>query len=495
MDRITKSIIAALTILVLFVGMQYAVDSDSTGASVFNMPNFNTSPSEKAEDVPIRTLADFNNAIVNIAERTNPTVVTITTQRTVREQVRNPFSFFFDDPRQNQERERQVSGLGSGVIVDSGEGYIVTNNHVIENADEINVRLFNGDEYEAEIVGTDPGSDVAVLKVNVPDLPAVPLGNSDNIRVGEMVLAIGSPLQERFAHTVSQGIVSASGRSFLGLNQFENYIQTDAAINPGNSGGALVNLDGELIGINTAIASRSGGSQGIGFAIPVNMVKDVMQALIEDGRVARGFLGITMGGEVDRTMARALGMDSPRGFIVGDITSGGPADRAGVKSGDVLVSLNGERIRDFYDFRVAIANMVPGTEVELEIFRDGENMEITVELGELDADDIAGLESEEREELIERLGFEVDDLTDNLRQQLRLQPEVNGVVVSGINQRSAAYRQGLREGDVITQIGNQPVENENQFYSLMNDFVQSENDALLLRVFRQGNNIFIAFEL
>ncbi|REL33068.1 Do family serine endopeptidase [Rhodohalobacter sp. SW132] len=495
MDRMTKSIAAAVVILVLFLGMNYAIDGDSTGASVFNMPNFNTTASEKAEDIPIRTLADFNNAIVNIADRTNPTVVTITTQRTVREQVRSPFDFFFQDPRQNRERERQVSGLGSGVIVDSGSGYIVTNNHVIENAEEINIRLFNGDEHQAEIVGTDPGSDVAVLKVDVPDLPAVPLGNSDNIRVGEMVLAIGSPLQERFAHTVSQGIVSASGRSFLGLNQFENYIQTDAAINPGNSGGALINLDGELIGINTAIASRSGGSQGIGFAIPVNMVKNVMEALIEDGRVARGFLGLNMGGEVDRTMARALGMSSPRGFIVGDITSGGPADKAGIRSGDVLVNLNGERIRDYHDFRVAIANSVPGTEVELEIFRDGENMTITVELGERDADDVAAVEPDEKEDLVERLGFEVDDLTDNLRQQLRLQPEVNGVIVSGISQRSSAYRQGLREGDVITQVGSQTVENENEFYSIMSDYAQSENDALLLRIIRQGNNMFIAFEL
>lgn len=497
MDRITKSIVAVLSILVLFIGMHYTVDNVSTDASIFQMPNFNSSPTERAEDIQINTLADFNNAIINLAERTNPTVVTITTQRTVREQVRSPFQFFFDDPRQGQgqERERQIPGLGSGVIVDSDEGYIVTNNHVIENADEINVRLFNGDEFSAEIVGTDPGSDVAVLRVDVNDLQAIPLGDSDNIRVGEMVLAIGSPLQERFAHTVSQGIVSASGRSFVGLNLYENYIQTDAAINPGNSGGALVNLDGELIGINTAIASRSGGNQGIGFAIPVNMVRNVMEALIEDGRVARGFLGIEMGGEVDRTMARALGMQSPRGFVIGDITSGGPADQAGLQTGDVIVGLNGEPVRDFYDFRVAIANSMPGTEVELEVFRDGENMTFNIELGEMDPEEIAGMESEEQEDLIDQLGFEVDDLTDNIRQQLRLQPEVNGVVVTDITQRSRAYRQGLREGDVITQIGNQPVENENHFYSLMNDYVQSDSDALLLRIYRQGNNIFIAFEL
>lgn len=495
MDRITKSIIAAVAIISLFLGMRYAVDQGVNEASVVDTTQFNSEKTSNADEIPIRTLSDFNDAIVNIAERTNPTVVMISTQRTVTQRFRSPFEFFFDNPGQERERERQVSGLGSGVIVDSGEGYIITNNHVIENADQINVRLFNGDEYDAEIVGTDPGSDIAVLKVDVEGLPAIELGDSDNIRVGEMVLAIGSPLYERLNHTVSQGIVSASGRSYVGLNLFENYIQTDAAINPGNSGGALVNLNGELVGINTAIASRSGGSQGIGFAIPSNMVEKVMQALIEEGHVARGYLGIERGGEVDRTMARALGMDSPRGFIVGNIESGGPADEAGLRSGDVVVGLNGDPVQDFYDFRISIANTPPGTEVDLDIFRDGEDMSITVELGELDADEIAGVEEEEKEELSETLGFEVTNLTDNIRQQLRLQQDVNGVVVSNIDQSSTAYRQGLREGDLIMQIGQAPVENEAQFFENMNALVQSDNNAVLMRIYRQGRNMFIAFEL
>ncbi|NBC27733.1 MAG: Do family serine endopeptidase [Bacteroidetes bacterium] len=496
MDRITKSIIAALSILVIFLGMHVAVDNNSTNASVFTMPSFSESSPEKAEDIPIQTLADFNNAIVNIAERTNPTVVTITTSRTVREQMRSPFEFFFNDPRFERERERQVSGLGSGVIVDAGEGYIITNNHVIENADEIRVRLFNSEEYDAEVVGADPGSDVAVLKVeDVEELKAIPLGDSDEIKVGEMVLAIGSPLQKEFAHTVSQGIVSASGRSFVGLNQFENYIQTDAAINPGNSGGALINLDGELVGINTAIASRSGGSQGIGFAIPVNMVKNVMQDLIEDGKVSRGFLGITLGGEVDQTMARALDMSSPRGFVIGDITEGGPADKAGLKSGDVVTELEGEPITNWYDFRVEIANSSPGTEVELGIYRDGENMTVNVELGELGSEQMAGLGSEQEDALIDQLGFQVSELTDNLRQQLRLQPNVDGVVVSDISRQSGAYRQGLREGDVITQVANQVIEDKDQFYGVMSQLIESGENVTLMRIYRQGRNIFIGFEL
>lgn len=474
--------------------MQISTSQDTNQTTDYSFPTNGDTSAESAENIPIRTLADFNNAIVNIADRTNPTVVTITTEMTVRQQVRSPFEFFFNNPG-NQQRERQVSGLGSGVIVDSGEGYIITNNHVIENADEITVRLYSGDEYSAEVVGADPGSDIAVLKVDVEDLPAIPLGDSERIRVGEMVLAIGSPLQSDFAHTVSQGIVSASGRSSLGLNLYENYIQTDAAINPGNSGGALINLDGELIGINTAIASRSGGSQGIGFAIPINMVKSVMEDLIEDGRVARGYLGIGLGGEVDRTMARALDMESPRGFIIGNVEEGGPADEAGLKSGDVVVELNGEPVRNFYDFRIAIANSSPGTEVELGIFREGEEMSFTVELGELDAQEVAGVDPQMEEEMSESLGFDVNNLTDNIRQQLRLESGITGVVVAEIQQGSRAYRQGLRQGDVIMQIGNQSIENESQFYSVMSQYLESGDDALLMRIYRQGRNMFVAIEL
>ncbi|MFU8813366.1 MAG: Do family serine endopeptidase [Balneolaceae bacterium] len=497
MDNITKLLAILALFLTLFLGVQMATETpdgepvpETTSSTLQN-----SAEPKRADDIPIRTLRDFNNAIVDIAERANPTVVTITTTQTVRVRQQSPFGFFFNDPRFDREQEFQRSGLGSGVIVDASQGYIITNNHVIDNADEIRIRMFNGDEYDAEIVGTDPGSDVAVLKVEADNLREIPLGNSDELRVGEMVLAIGSPLNEQFAHTVSQGIVSASGRAQLGLNLFENYIQTDAAINPGNSGGALINLNGELIGINTAIASRSGGSQGIGFAIPVNMVRNVMEALITDGRVSRGFLGIQMGGEVDRTMARALGMSSPRGFVVGEVVNGGPADQAGLRTGDVIVKLNGQDVRDFYDFRVAIANMLPGTEIELEVFRDGELNTYTVELGELETEDVASLDSDREEELIEQLGFEVENLTDNIRQQLRLQEDVDGVVVSTINQTSRAYRQGLRQGDVITQVASERIETSAQFYNAMDSLIQSGRDAVLLRINRQGNNMFVAFEL
>ena len=485
-------------VVFLFVGMHYATDNGSNNASMFRLPDFNTTETT-SDQTPITTLKDFNDAIVNIAERTNKTVVTITTTQTVTRRQQSPFSFFFDDPRFDQEREYQRQGLGSGVIV-SEDGYIVTNNHVIENADEINVRFFDGDEVDAEIVGTDPASDIAVLKVSAEeDLSAIAMGNSEEIRVGEMVLAIGSPLGQQFAHSVSMGIVSASGRSSVGLNMYENYIQTDAAINPGNSGGALINLDGELVGINTAIASRSGGNQGIGFAIPVNMARDVMEALITEGRVARGYLGIRWAEtDVDRTMAQALGMDRARGVLIGQVEPDTPAEEAGLEEGDVILTLDGKDVISWRDFQVAIGSKKPGDEITLGVFRDGEQMEFDVTLAELDMDELAGnsrANNERMDDLSETLGFSVDNLNDSIRRQLQLNEDVEGVVVANISQGSPAARQGLQRGDVITQVGDQAVTNPNEFYDAIQNYIDDETDAVLLRVNRQGRNVFIAIEL
>lgn len=495
MDRITKSIIAVVAVAFFLIGINFGSDQGDptdTALSGQELPEFRTLDKSAANSTILR---DFNNALVDVADRTNPTVVTINTTQMVTQRQRSPFSLFFDDPRFDQEREFQRRGLGSGVIV-SDDGYILTNNHVIEGAEEIQVSLYDGTELDAEIVGADPASDIAVLKISSDDLTAIPLGNSDELRVGEMVLAIGSPLQTQFANTVSMGIVSAIGRTGVELNQFENYIQTDAAINPGNSGGPLINVDGELIGINTAIASRSGGSQGIGFAIPVNMARSVMEALISEGRVSRGYLGITLGGEVDRTMARALGMDTPRGFVVGDVVEDGPADNAGLMEGDVVVGLNGEIVRNFLDFRIAIANSMPGTEVQIEVFRDGENRTLTIELGELDTEEIAAeMDNNEMEDLREELGFAVDELNDNLRRQLNLDSQATGVIVTDISEGSQAYGQGLRRGDVISQVAGTQVASPQEFYGAIQALNAEGTEVALLRVNRQGRNIFVAFEL
>ncbi len=522
-----KRLIALITVAILLLGVHYTTEFNSNDASFLKLPVFNTevkdevgeavkdgdreqlkaeikaeilrelqgSEAKAANPASAATLHEINDAIVNIAEITNPTVVTITTRQTVRQRMRSPFSFFFDDPRFDQEREFQRSGLGSGVIV-SSDGYIITNHHVIREADEILVEFFEGEQVEAEVVGADPASDVAILKVDKNNLPAIKLGDSDNLRVGELVLAIGSPLDQQFAHTVSMGVVSATGRANLGLSAYENYIQTDAAINPGNSGGALINMDGELIGINTAIASRTGGHQGIGFAIPVNMAKMVMESILEDGKVVRSYLGITQGAMVDRVMARALELDVNYGVVVGEVASGGPAEKAGLAEGDVILKKNGNPIRDWGQFRTAIANSSPGTEIELEIFRDGERRTYTVKLEEMPSDEaVAAVPDAEKEELRESLGFTVEDLSENIRRQLNLPENINGVVVSDIQQNSRAYRQGLRRGDVIMQVQNQPVPNASEFYSVVAGMKQADQDVMLLRVNRQGTSLFIAVEL
>lgn len=495
MDK-TKIVIAVFfAALSFFAGLYFARGEADLFQSSNSMPELVTTTDVVPSDQrPISTLRDLNNALVDIAESTNQTVVTITTSRTVRMQQRSPFSFFFNDPRFDQEREFRRTGLGSGVIV-STDGYIITNNHVIDGADEILVQLYGGDELDAEIIGTDPETDIAILKVDRSNLPAIKMGDSDTIRTGEMVLAIGSPLSQDFAHTVSQGIVSASGRSSLNLNFYENYIQTDAAINPGNSGGALVNLDGELIGINTAIASRTGGYQGIGFAIPVNMARSVMESLIVDGEVRRGFLGIGLGGEVDRTMARALNLDRARGVIVGDVSEDGPAEEAGILEGDVIISLNGEEVIGWRDLQLGIASNDPGEEISIEVIRDGERMTFDVTLAERTSDEIASESPDAVDEMRENLGFSTENLTDNIRRQLNLSGSVQGVVVSDISQGSNAYRQGLRQGDVIMQVAGNTVSNTNEFYQVIRNLTNEGTEAVLLGVNRQGRNVFIAIEL
>ncbi|MDZ7808123.1 MAG: Do family serine endopeptidase [Gracilimonas sp.] len=479
----------AATILVL-LGFNYATDLNS-----ITFPTAENDKIESAENRSVSTLKDFNDAIVDIAEKTNPSVVTITTKRTQEVRMVNPFSQFFGNPQgQGETRERTQRGLGSGVIV-SEEGYILTNNHVIADTDEITVRMFNGNEFNAELVGTDPQTDIAVLKVDVDNLPAIVMGNSDDLNVGSLVLAIGSPLSKDLAHTVSFGIVSARGRSLNNLTAYGDYIQTDAAINPGNSGGALIDVNGNLVGINSAIASRSGGNDGIGFAIPVNLAKRIMVDLIEDGEVSRGYLGMYTGGEVDQTMARALGLDNVRGVIVGRVEGGGPAEKAGLQQQDVIVSLNGEQIRNWDAFRTAIASKKPGDKIRLGIIRDKEEEELTVILGERPTDEIASADPAQMKSMEERLGFTVTGLDESVREQLQLDSDTEGVVVRNINEASAAYERGLRRGDVITRVKRNAVTNSSEFYEKVEEAIEGGNEVLLLTVLRNDIEQFVAFEI
>jgi serine protease Do len=495
MNTAVKNIFGVAAAILVLLGFNYATENNAV-----NLPEYDTNVTA-SENRSVATLKDINDAIVDIAEKTNPSVVTITTEKTQEVRVVNPFEQFFGMPGQGQgeTRERVRRGLGSGVIVDE-DGYILTNNHVIENTDEINVRLFNGDEVEAELIGTDPYTDIAVLKVDVDDLPAIEMGNSDNARIGSFVLAIGSPLGENLAHTVSFGIVSARNRTIglLGDRQtagYEDFIQTDAAINPGNSGGALIDMNGELVGINSAIASRSGGNDGIGFAIPVNMAKRIMDDLIEDGEVSRGYLGI-LPADVDQVMAQALDLGDVRGVLISRVEPDTPAEEAGLEAEDVIVSVNGEDLTSgsALSFRNTIAGFKPGEEIELGVIRDGKELELSVTLGER-TDDVIAESGSVKEDLDEKLGFRVTELTSDIKRQLSLSNDVQGVIVNKISEASEAAERGLRKGDVITAVKRKKVSTPEEFYKEIEESVEEGDKAILLTVERNNLKQFIAFRL
>jgi serine protease Do len=494
MKRNNSTYILIALLAVLLVGF-YSVDIDTGETSIASLPDFtSTTEVDPADKQPVNTLKDLNDAFVNIAEKATPSVVTIQVKQTI-ELPENPLSRFFGNPR-GETPERQRRGLGSGVIV-SQDGYILTNAHVVEDADEITVTLSNGKEYDGEVTGTDSRTDVAVVKIEAKDLPAMKFGNSDETRVGEIVLAIGSPLRQDLAHSVSMGIISAKGRAIGIIDQgagYENFLQTDAAINPGNSGGAMVNMNGELIGINTAIASRSGGNEGIGFAVPANLAESVMKSLIKTGKVSRAYLGI-VGTNIDRTMARGLGLDEAQGIVIGTVQGGTPADEAGLQEGDVIKTLNGEPIENYSKFRTDIATKDPGTEVTLEIIRDGERKTLEVTLGELPDEATASAEQEPDKNMEEQLGFRAQNLTPELAQRLGLEPNQGGIVVTAVNRGSDAYQQGLREGDVITSVSRNKIESVSDFNREIKKIVDSENNVVLLRVIRGGVSQYIAFEL
>ncbi len=447
----------------------------------------------------IATLADLNNAFVDIAKEVKPTVVTVSTEKTLTVAT-NPFGgggslfdFFFGpgqgQQQQQQPRERQYhqQGLGSGVIVGS-DGVILTNNHVVDGADSIYVRTFEGNRYVAKVVGTDPKTDIAVLRIDAKDLPRIALGNSDSLQVGEMVMAIGSPMSQQLAYTVTQGIVSATGRSNVGLADYEDFIQTDAAINPGNSGGPLVNMNGELVGLNAAIISQSGGFQGIGFAVPSNMAVHIMDMLLTTGKVTRGWLGVSIQ-DVSQQIASAMKLPEQTGALVGDVLEDSPAEKAGLKAGDVILTLDGAKVKNSADVRNQIASTSPGTNVTFGILRDGKNMSVTVTLGEMPAE----IATSGPGGIQKNLGFAVQTLTPALAAKYGIDKKMSGVIVTALDQSSNAYRQGLREGDLIEEVDQQAVETSQKFTSIVAK--KKPGDSILLRVFRQGSRFYLAFSL
>ena len=432
---------------------------------------------------PVSVVMDprgMSNLFADISEEVGPSVVTITSKTTVTAPVSPfiPWGFGYGFPEQGGTREYTREGLGSGVIIGS-DGLIVTNNHVAGDADELLVILSNGEELEAKLVGADPRSDLALIQIEYAgDLPAIPIGDSDKLRVGEWVLAVGSPFA--LSQTVTQGIVSYLGREGVGLADYESYIQTDAAINPGNSGGALVNLDGELIGVNTAIASRSGGYQGIGFAIPVSTIRSVVSDLLEFGEVRRGWLGVSLQ-EVNPELAQQFDLDDASGVLLAEILPDSPAERGGLRRGDVITEIDGTAFESLTEFRNKIADLDPGTETRLTVIRDGNERNVSVRLGSREEDpETAASEMEEN------YGWQLSPLTEEIASRLGAE-DITGVVVVNVYPGSPASNAGIQPGDVIVEVNRTPVESVPEVSEELSGTV---GDALLL-VWRRGRTLFL----
>ena len=425
---------------------------------------------------------DFNKLFIKVSQEGSPAVVSIVSEKT--EKYINPF--FFDpfgnsDPFSPQERKSQ--GLGSGVIIDKDKGHILTNNHVIDEANEVKVILYDKREIEAEVLGTDPLSDLAVLKIDADNLVEANIGNSDNLEIGEWIIAIGSPFGLHLKHTVTSGIVSAKGRSdVISRANFENFIQHDAAINPGNSGGALFDLNGDLIGINTAIATDgySRSNAGVGFAIPINQAKRVMEDLINGGEVLRGYLGVMIQ-DLDENKAKVLGLNDKKGAFVTMVVEDGPAGKAGIKEKDVIISLNSKPIEDSNQLRNDVSSMRPGETAVFSIIRDELMQSISVILGKRPGENTIS-NSYEKQNKYDLLGLKVDENQNG-----------DGVTIIDLDTEGEAYKNNLRKNDVINEINRTTIKNTDDYYSEIKNY--SSGDVVMVRIIRNGQNIYEAFEI
>ena len=387
---------------------------------------------------------------------------------------------------QHQFNMPRQQGIGSGVIV-TKDGFILTNNHVVDGADEVKVSLQDGREFTAKVIGRDPKSDVAVIKIDSKDLPAIQMADSDKVEIGDVVLAVGNPFG--IGQTVTTGIVSATGRGgALGLD-YEDFIQTDAAINPGNSGGALVDAEGRLIGINTAILSRSGGNQGIGFAIPANLAKDVMTSLVHDGKVTRGYAGMWIQ-DVTPALADEFKLKAHSGAIVSDVAPKSPAEKAGLKSGDVILEYNGKTVTDSRHLKLAVARTQPGETANLKIVRDGENKTLILKVKELSNPDQVAKNGQpgEKDDNGTLNGVTVGDLDQQSRRQFELPANLNGAVVTDVAPDSPAAEAGLKPGDVIQEINRKSVKNAEDAVHMTE---KSDTKKTLLRVWSGGGSHYV----
>ncbi|NMH65269.1 Do family serine endopeptidase DegQ [Shewanella salipaludis] len=420
--------------------------------------------------IPMTVEGQMLPSLAPMLERTTPAVVSVAVSGThvSKQRIPDVFRYFFGpNAPQEQVQERPFRGLGSGVIIDADKGYIVTNNHVIDGADEIKIGLHDGREVKAKLIGTDAESDIALLQIEAKNLTAIRTSDSDSLRVGDFAVAIGNPFG--LGQTVTSGIVSALGRSGLGIEMLENFIQTDAAINSGNSGGALVNLNGELIGINTAIVAPGGGNVGIGFAIPANMVHNLVKQLIEHGEVRRGVLGVT-GQDLTSELAEGFGLDTQHGGFVNEVMPGSAADKAGIKGGDIIVSVNGRKIKTFQELRAKVATMGAGARLELGLIRDGDEKTVKVTLGE------ASQTSETAAGVIHPM-----------LQGATLENVNNGVEITDVAQGSPAALSGLQKGDLIVGVNRTKIKDLKSLKAELKD----QEGAVALKLIRGKSQLYL----
>jgi serine protease Do len=438
------------------------------------------------------------NSFAPVVKKVLPSVVTITSSRTVNTGLQGgddglpPMfrQFFGVDPDQGggqprMPRQQKEQGMGSGVIV-SANGYILTNNHVVDHATNVTVIMPDKHEFKARVVGADSKTDIAVLKVDASGLEPITIGDSDKVQVGDYVLAVGNPFG--VGKTVTMGIVSATGRANLGIEDYEDFIQTDASINPGNSGGALVNDRGELIGINTAIlANGSEGNQGIGFAVPIGVARDVMDQIVKNGKVTRAYLGV-MAQEVTPNIAKAFHESEVTGALIGDVTPGSPAQKAGLEKGDIILGIDGKPVNTSAELRMHVSLMAPGTKVNVKVFRDGAEKTLPVTLAEMPTETASNQQPQNNSSEDSLQGITVENVTAQTARRLGLPANAAGVVVTSVDPNGKAADSGLKRGDVIQEVNHKPVRNASDFESAMG---AAKGDTLLL-VNRQGNTMYLA---